>query len=110
MRDVFIYKKQENFRYVFIYKMHDTVRYAIFMKILKLAFIYKNNDTLRYVKFVYTKSMTLYKKQDNLGYVFIYKNPDTLRYTIFHWIFEIGGGGGAFFKCKKQCTFHYIFI
>ena len=33
--------------------------------------------------YIYTKSETLFKKQDNLRYVFIHKNPDTLRYAIF---------------------------
>ena len=47
--------------------------------------------------------------------------PDTLRYAIFHGIFEIGGGGGHFYKqkycilryiiiCKKQRNFRYVFI
>ena len=80
-----------------------------FIKNLNLAFIYKNHDALRYVKFLYTRSQTLHKKQDNLRYVFIYKNPDTLSYAIFHWIFEIDRGGGIFI-CKKQCTLHHIFI
>ena len=71
-----------------------------FMKILKLAFIYKKHDTLQYVTFLYTKIHTLRKKQDNLRYVFIYKNLHTLRYAIFHWIFEIGGRGGAFLYAK----------
>ena len=88
------------------------------MKFLKLAFIYKKHDTLRYMTFLYTKSQTLCKKQDNLRYVFIYKT----RYfcAVFHWIFEICGGGGAFIKkkdnvlCltflywKKQSTLHYV--
>ena len=49
------------------------------MKMLNLAYIYNNHDTFRYVTFLYTKIMTLGKKQDNLRYVFLYKNPDTLR-------------------------------
>ena len=63
------------------------------MKTLRLAFIYKNHETLRYVTFLYTKSQTLHKKQDNLRYVFLHRNSDTLHYTIFHEIFEVGGGG-----------------
>ena len=71
---------------------------------------------------IYIKIYTICKKKDTLRYVFIYKNLDTLRYTLFHRIFEIGGGGGAFlyaknntlcviFLCKKkQCTSPYIFI
>ena len=45
------------------------------------------------MKFLYTKSQTLRKKQDNLPYVYIYIKPHTLRYEFFHGIFEIGGGG-----------------
>ena len=61
-------KKQDNSHYVFINKNPDTLRSAIFMKFLKLTFIYiyKNHDTLRYVTFLYTKSQTSRKKQDNL--------------------------------------------
>ena len=40
--------------------------------------------------YIYTKSYTLCKKQDNLRYVFVHKKPDTLRYAIFRENFEIG--------------------
>ena len=96
-----LFKKLDNFRYVFIYKKPYTWRYGILMKFLKLAFINNKHDTLRYVTFLYTKSWTLFKKQDNLWYVFIYKNPALLRYAIFHWIFEICGGGETFIDWKK---------
>ena len=99
--NVLVYKKHDNVRYVFIYKKLGTLSYAIFMKILKCGFIYKKHETLRYVTFLYRKTSTLRKKQDNLRYAFMYKNPDTLRYAIFHWIFEIGGGGGTFLYLKK---------
>ena len=39
---------------------------------------------------MYSKSQTLFKKQDNLRYGFIHKHPDTLRYAIFHEVFETG--------------------
>ena len=55
-----------------------------------LAFLYKKHDTLRYVTFLYTKSQTLCKNQDNFRYVCVYKKQDTLRYVIFHEIFEVG--------------------
>ena len=80
-----------------------------FMKVLKLAFIFKNHDTLRYVTFIYTKRYTLSKKQDNLWYVFIYKNPALLFCAIFHWIFEICGGGGTFIY-KKNNVLCVIFL
>ena len=37
--------------------------------------------------FLYAKSQTLCKNQDNFCYVFIYNKHDTLRYTIFLWNF-----------------------
>ena len=78
-----LFKKLDNSRYVFKYKKPYTWRYGIFMKFLKLAFIFKKHDTLRYVTFLYTKSKTLRKKQDNLLYVFIYKTPALLRYCLY---------------------------
>ena len=39
--------------------------------------------------YIYTKSQTIRKKQDNFRYAFIYKQLDTLRYTIFHETSEI---------------------
>ena len=99
---VYIHKKQKKLRNVFIYKKSYTWRYGIFMKFLKLAFIFKNHDTLCYVTFLFTKSLTLRKKQDNLRYVFIYKNPAVLLYAIFHWIFEISGGGGTYIRKKNN--------
>ena len=78
------------------------------MKFLKMAFKYKKHDTLRYVTFLYTKSDTLRKKQDNLRYVFIYKNPETLRYGIFYIIVGIGGGGGYIQKTMHFALHLYI--
>ena len=40
--------------------------------------------------FLYKKSKTLCKKQDNFYYVFIYKKQDTLSYAIFHENFGRG--------------------
>ena len=50
--------------------------------------LFKKQDNFRYV--LYTKSQTLCKRQDNFCYVFIYKKQDTLRYAIFHENFEVG--------------------
>ena len=99
-RNVFIYKKAYTFQkarqFVLRFYTKNKTLYVtgFFMKILKLAVIYKKHDTLRYVTFLYTKSLTIRKKQDNLWYVFIQKSG-TLRYAIFHRIFEICGGGGG---------------
>ena len=50
----------------------------------------KNCETFIYI---YSKSQTLFKKQDNFRYDSIHKNPDTLRYAIFmkfwNWPFYI---------------------
>ena len=49
----------------------------------------KKSGEIAKLLYIYIKSQTLFKKQDNFRYVFIDKNPDTLRYTIFQEIFEI---------------------
>ena len=110
-------KKKDNLRYGFIYKNPDTLRYVIFhwifefggggryfykQKTMHFALHFYMQKTLKFALRFRTKSLTLYKKQENLRYVFIYKNLDTLRYVIFYWIFEIGGGGGRIFICKKM--------
>ena len=97
-----LFKKVDNFRYVFIYKKEYTLRYGIFHEIFKLAFIFKKHDTLRYVTFLYTRSQTLRKKQDNLQYLFYIQKSGTLRSAIFPWIFEICGGGGRFIYLKNN--------
>ena len=44
-------------------------------------YIYIKHDTLRYVTFLYPKSQTLRKKQDNFRYVFLYTKSRTLCVT-----------------------------
>ena len=110
LRNVFIYKKQtlfknpDNFRYILIYKKSDTLLYAIFHEIFEVSiyiqkawhfvlrdiFIYKNPDTSQ--------------KARQFAVRFYIQNRDTLRFVIYHWIFEIRGGGGIFIS-KKQCIF-----
>ena len=81
------------------------------MKFLEWAFIYKKHDTLRYVMFLHTKSITLYKKQDNLRCVYIYIYLDTSRYVVFIGFLKLAEGvGGVGVICKKNCTLNYIFI
>ena len=46
------------------------------------CYIYKNQNKFERL-YIYSKSQTLFKKQDNLRYVFIHKKPHTLHYTIF---------------------------
>ena len=58
----------------------------------------------------YTQKSSHFAKSKTICVTFLYKNMDTLRYSIFHWIFEIGGGGGAFLYAKKDAlcvTFLY---
>ena len=87
----YIYKKRKNTKRFYIQKARHSAKSKtisvtflytkimtlyvkqILMKFLKLAFIYKNHDTLGYATFIYIKSRTLLKNQDNLRSVFIYK-------------------------------------
>ena len=47
------------------------------------TFLYRKSKKIAKRLYIYAKSQTLFKKQDNLRYVFIYKKSDTLRYAIF---------------------------
>ena len=49
--------------------------------------------------FIFTKTKTLRKKQDNFRSVFIYKKHDTLHCAIFYEIFEVE------IYIKKGCHF-----
>ena len=51
--------------------------------------------------FLYEKSQTLRKNQDNLPKFFFIENPYTLRYAIFNGNFEIGVGGLHFYEQKS---------
>ena len=53
------------------------------------VYIYTKNNTLCQT-FLYTKSQTRFKNQDNLRYVLIYKKQYTLRHAIFHENVEVG--------------------
>ena len=70
--------------------------------------VYKKHDTLRYVTFLYTKILTLRKKQDYLRYV-LYTKSLTLCVTQFYVIFEIGGGEGPFFYAKKALCVIFLY-
>ena len=54
--------------------------------------------------FLYTKSPTLYKMQENSRPIFIYKKQDTLRHAIFHKILKMA------FIYKKQDTLTFEFF
>ena len=61
------FKNQENLRYIFINKKPHTLRYALFHEIFETGiYIYTKASpfALRDI-FIYTKSLTLRKKQDN---------------------------------------------
>ena len=103
-------RKSKTISIAFLYTKIQTLYITrLFVKFLNLTFIYKKHETLRYVTFLYSKSMTFRKKQDNLRYVFIYKKPDTLRYAFFLKNFS-NWRMGKHFLHKKQCTLPYIFI
>ena len=91
------------------------------MKFLKLEFTYKKHDTLGYVTFLYTKSSTLHKKQDNLRYVLYTKIRHFCVPRFFIESLKFWRGGGAFiykktmyfalyFYIEKQCTLPYVVI
>ena len=101
-------KNPDNFCSVFIYNKQDTFRYAIFMKILKLAFLYKKHDTLRYVTFLYTKILTPRQKQDNLHYIFLCKNPDIKKTQFLIKCLKLAEGGTFLFaKNNALCVKHW---
>ena len=87
-------------------KIHTLYVTRFFMKFLKVAFIYIQKAwhfALRYV-FIYKNPDTSKKARKFALRLYIYKNPDAWRYTIYHGIFEIGGGegGGEEFLWKKN--------
>ena len=63
-------------------------------------YIYKKQKNCK--MFLYTKSPTIFKNQDNSRYVFIYKKEDTLRYAISMKILWLG------FIYKKHDTLRYV--
>ena len=99
-------KKQDNFCYVCLYKNQDTLRYAIFHENFEV-----NIYTQKAWHFALC-DIIIYKKRDTSQkarqfVLSFYIKKSTLRYTIFHGIFEIGGGRGEFYM-KKQYTLRYI--
>ena len=81
MRDAWHFAKSKIICVTFLFTKSRTLYVTrFFMKFLKLGFIYiyKKHDTLRYVTFLYTKSQTLLKKQDNLRHVFKYNVTKSL--------------------------------
>ena len=78
------FSKSNTISVMFLYtKSHILYVKQFFMKCSSWN-IYKKHDTFCYGTFLYAKTQTLRKKQDNLRYVFMFKNPDTLHYAIFH--------------------------
>ena len=61
-----LFKNQDYFCYVLYTKSKTIYVTQFFMKMFNSEFIYKKHDTLRYITFLYTKSHTLRKKQDDL--------------------------------------------
>ena len=114
--DIYIIKK----RYTLQKKRQFAIRFYLqkaghfplrnFHEIFDKGICIQKLDTLRYVTFLYTKSPTLRKKQDNLRHVFLYTKSPTLYVTRFFMEFlKLAEGGGIFIN-KKQCTLRYFFI
>ena len=133
----FIYKKPDtfqkarNFRYVFRYKKPYTLRYGIFHEIFEVGiYIQKTWHFGLRALFIY-KKLDISQKPRQFAICCYMQKSGTLRYALFHWIFEICGGGGYLFILKtmhlffvaiykehntmrytlitkKQCTFRYI--
>ena len=91
------------------------------MKCLKLVFIYKKHDTFRYVTFLYTKSYTLRKNQDNLLFILYTKIRHFCVTRFFIEFLKFAEGGEHLFTKKtmyfvghfyieKQCTLRYVAI
>ena len=97
--NVFIYTSRMTISITFLYSKSMILYVARFLKkFLKLSFNHKKHDTLRYVTFLYTKSRTLRKKQDNSHCVFIYKI-----WTLIEF-FKLAEVGGTFYI---QNSMHY---
>ena len=115
LRNVFIYKKPDTFQKARQFPLRFYTqkaihwRYGIFMEFLKLEFIFKKHDTLRYVTFIYSKSMTLRKKQYNLRYVFIYRNPALFRYAIFIEFLKFAEGGGIYLSKNNVLCVTFLY-
>ena len=124
----FIYTKSQTKLRNVLYKKHDTLQKArqfpFRFNIQKarhftLRNVYENVEGGIYIQeawhfalhvvFIYKKLDTS-KKARQFALRFYIKNPDTLHYAVFHWIFEIGGGGGGILFCKKQYTLRFICI
>ena len=74
------FSKSQTISVTFYIKKRYTLSHVIFHEIFEVGIYIQKHETLRYVTFLYSKSQTLRKKQDNLRYVFIYKNPALLSY------------------------------
>ena len=79
--------------------MNEITITAIIKRQRACLYIYKKQKN---AKPFYTKSQTLFKKQDNFRHVFIYKNPDTLRYAIFMKFLKLD------FIYKNHDTLRYV--
>ena len=98
------FAKSKTISVTFLYTGSKKLYFTQFlMKLLRSAFNFKKHDTLRYVMFLYTKSRTFRKKQDNLHCVLYTKSGHLLNF--FNW-----RRWGELFIYKNECTMTYIFI
>ena len=97
------FKKQHNFRSIFIYKKQDTLRYSMFHKFFEVEiYIQLSWHFALSEVFIYKRPESSQKERQSALRFYIQKSGHfTLR--DFHWIVEIGGGGGEWLSLKK-CT------
>ena len=112
----FIYKKQDTFQKArqfplrFYIQKSRLLTLRDFHEIFEIAiYIYKKHDTLRYVTFLYTKSQTLRKKQDNLRYVFIYKIRHFCATRFFIEFLKFAEGGGHFIYLNNVLSVTFLY-
>ena len=103
-------KKSQTIPVAFLYTKSNTLYVTgFFMNFLKLAFIHKKYHTLGQVTFLYTKTQTLRKNQDNFRYVFIYKNPALCVPRFFIGFLKFAEGGDIYLKKYNSLCFTLLY-
>ena len=90
------YKKSKTILVLFLYTKCMIIFVMRFSwKFWIVIYIQKARHFVLCDVFIYIKPDILQKAR-KCALHFIYRNPHSLRYAMFHWIFEIGGGGWTF--------------
>ena len=108
-RNVFIYKKPDIFQKSRQFLLRFYIQKAIHLTLRDFHEIFEVGIYIKKAWHFALHEVFIYKKQDTskksktiCDTFFIYKNPALLRHAIFHWIFEICGGGGHLFIKKTM--------